>query len=528
MNVKDLSLKWKLAIPIILLVMLGTIFSTLVTGYKTKKIVISEVEHSTLAGYRDTVLNALTTMMLAGVIKTAKNPFLEQMGKIADVKILRSEAVDSQFGDKTNAVPDPIEQEVMEKGVAKTVQEGNYIRGVYPYIARANFMGRNCLMCHSVKEGTVLGVISIKIPLADAFDRIKAVQTFNIIFGLIDLLIMTGLVIVIIHFAHAPLSDLIKKIKRVGDGYTDTSLQVSGNDEIARMSNGVDQVVKHFSKMLHGIIETSDKILPAIEIVKKRAGDTLTGAKEQAGQANQIASAVEEMSRTITDISKNLADASESATEAMEIAEGGKEVTQFTAETINGVYSSSNELSALVEKLNSSSTEIGNIITVIKDIADQTNLLALNAAIEAARAGDQGRGFSVVADEVRKLAERTIRSAEEIALKVKTVQTESLQTAKSMENASRGMAKTTGNIKNLENVLQTIVESVQKVRDQILQISAAMEEQSQASGEVAKNVEITASIAKNSENMLADVTVEIGNLSDAYGKLKVATAEIRT
>ena len=530
MKLRDISIKWKLAIPIILIIAIGVALTTFVTGYETQSIVLHEAQHSTLTGYRDTVLNALTTMMIAGDMKQSKGPFVDQMRTIVDLKVLRSDVLDKDFGkgNPEDYATDPLVKEVLASGKEKIVIDGESIRGIYPYIAREKFMGKNCLGCHNVAEGTVLGAISITVPLQDSYARIKSMQYLFMGLGLIGVLAMAAIVLGLIHFTHAPIKALIKKIRRVGEGYTDTSLYIEGNDEIAQMSQNVDLVVKHFSQMLRSIINASSGILPAILAVKANADATLDGAKKQTGQAHMIATAAEEMTQTIIDIAKNAAESADTSTEAMEIAEGGKQVTDISAETIKGVNASTSALSVMIEKQSQRAQEIGKIVTVIKDIADQTNLLALNAAIEAARAGDQGRGFAVVADEVRKLAERTIKATAEISNEIATVQTESAHTAASMSEASKGVTKATGHILNLKNVLDTIVESITHVKDQINQIATAVEEQSATASEVATNIEATSNISRDLERLAGGVTDEVAKLADIAEELARATANIKT
>src|SRR3546814_19861251 len=100
-----------------------------------------------------------------------------------------------------------------------------------------------------------------------------------------------------------------------------------------------------------------------------------------------------------------------------------------------------------IQALAATAQQIGDVITLIQDIAEQTNLLALNATIEAARAGEAGKGFAVVASEVKSLASQTARATEEIRSQIEEIQSasrEAGETIKTIRTEERRVGKTGG------------------------------------------------------------------------------------
>ena len=351
-------------------------------------------------------------------------------------------------------------------------------------------------------------------------------------FRIIQLLLMLAVLAMLWVQTHRkilkPMQQVKQQLERAAEGDLTASIDHSGSDEMGDICNSANLMFESVAGMLHKVLSMLDRLIEAVDMLRNSAEQAADGAKSQFNQASQIATAAEEMSQTITDIAKNASEAQETSANVTDVAEAGQEIAGNAIQMVDKFRGSTLELATKVGKLNARAAEIGGIVTVIKDIADQTNLLALNAAIEAARAGEQGKGFAVVANEVRKLAERTIKATAEISEKISAVQAESDLTSKSMSEAAEEVTDAGKSIKKVGDAFLSIEKVAQRARDEITHIAAAVEEQSSASEEIAKNIEKTSTITKKMEEMSNVVTKEVDMLVGITEEVRIAAALFKT
>jgi methyl-accepting chemotaxis protein len=319
-----------------------------------------------------------------------------------------------------------------------------------------------------------------------------------------------------------PVEDSAGVLAKMAEG--DLTIRVVGEYEgdHRKIVESINTVAGSLEQALSEVSEAVSATASASSEISSSTEEMAAGAQEQTSQAGEVATAVEEMTKTILENSRNAGVAADTAKSAKVMAEHGMQVV---AETVKGMKRIAEvvQLSAgTVRELGKSSDQIGEIISVIDDIADQTNLLALNAAIEAARAGEQGRGFAVVADEVRKLAERTTKATKEIAGMIKKIQSDTAGAVTSMEQGTGEVEKGKELADRAGASLQEIVGVSQKVTDMVTQIAAASEEQSSASEQISKNVEaiskVTGETAQGTQQ-IARAAEDLNRLTEGLQQL---------
>jgi methyl-accepting chemotaxis protein len=234
------------------------------------------------------------------------------------------------------------------------------------------------------------------------------------------------------------------------------------------------------------------------------------------------------MSQTVVDIAKNASNIASSSVDTLKIAQIGEKIVCDTVNEVQVISNTVAESSQLIKTLGERSQQIFEIVDVIKDIADQTNLLALNAAIEAARAGEQGRGFAVVADEVRKLAEKTSKATAEVGEMIGAIQSETGRAVTAMAESQTRVEKGVALSSDAGSALRKILDSVQGLQSMVQHIASATEEMSTVSESISADIEVIASVSKETNTSAIEIETASNNLAMLSADLQEVTRKFKT
>ncbi|WP_437180086.1 methyl-accepting chemotaxis protein [Pseudomonas maumuensis] len=249
------------------------------------------------------------------------------------------------------------------------------------------------------------------------------------------------------------------------------------------------------------------------------AGNMNEAAGRQREAVELVSTAFNEMVATANEVARSCSSAADAAEKGHRRVAEGKQQIEATTDNVNRLGRRLSESSQAMVELEEGSRSINQILGTIRAIAEQTNLLALNAAIEAARAGDQGRGFAVVADEVRALAKRTADSTGEIDQLLNTLGGKTQEVSQKMESCLDLSRASVSSIENARDSFEGIQLSVNEIRDQNLQISAAAEEQHSVAEEINRHIQQIYDEARLVEGLASSAQADSGRLAQLSDEL---------
>ena len=365
-------------------------------------------------------------------------------------------------------------------------------------------------------------------PLNNMMQKIILITVVTLALAILVIWLISG------NFTR-PVLAMVGITERLSQRDLTQNIKSDDSSEIGLLMNSLGEMKDNLHQVL-GQMAASAERLAAV-------ADSLFNNAEQSGKASeQVHASAEEVARAAATQAEDAQKTSELSQQVSQATEDMSQqsrhfkniVAQATGlmlqqkEKMDQTVESTVNVSEVIMDLNNKTQEIGEIISVITDIAGQTNLLALNAAIEAARAGDSGRGFAVVAEEVRKLAEETGSATlniggiiSEVQAGVERVVTEVQKVEKQVREQGSSLGESVGAFREIES-------GAGKMDNSIQDISATFEEIVASADEIIQAIENISAVTQESAASAEEVTAISQNQLAAAQNIVQVSQELET
>ena len=339
-------------------------------------------------------------------------------------------------------------------------------------------------------------VVLAQEPTASILAPVHRQRTLALQLMVIGILITIGFGIGFARWITGPLLTLTKAARDAALGRLDVRVEPKGSKELRLLATSQNTMLANCEQLVGQLTTAGVEVNSAASELSASSDELAATTTQQSAAVTQASATTEELARA-----------------SSAIADTVDEVAAQTAETRDNLERAKADIELSSERtlaLAGRVQDIGELLTLINDIADQTNLLALNAAIEAARAGEEGRGFAVVAEEVRRLAERSKGSAGDIAIIVDGVREETNATVMAMEKGAKQM--------------QAGLLLLERVTDAAGQVRLTTQQQRSATSQVVETMEQLTDASRQVSATAQQIAAAAGNLADLAGNLETTAA----
>ncbi len=319
---------------------------------------------------------------------------------------------------------------------------------------------------------------------------------------------------------------LLDEIADLADGDLRSYATVS-EDFTGAIADSINFAIDQLRDLVSRINETSQEVSRYTQNTQNITNQLAEASEHQAQEIAGASSAISEMATSIDQVSANASESAEVAQRSVQIASNGADVVNRSIEGMDTIREQIQETSKRIKRLGESSQEIGNIVSLINDIADQTNILALNAAIQASMAGEAGRGFAVVADEVQRLAERSTSATKQIETLVKTIQADTNEAVISMEQTTAEVVRGANLAKDAGIALDEIQKVSGDLAKLIASISDAAKLQAASAGHISSTMSIVQEITSQTTSATFDTARSVSELASMAESLRESVTDFK-